>query len=94
VTAAPDTTQRPRPRRRGIGPFSLRQLGIVAGVVAIAALGSIASTPQSDTVSADGLTRALFVCATLLAVLGTATAALLKESEPGGLAPGVDRSNQ
>jgi len=61
-----------------------------AGLVAIAALGSIASTPQSNTVSADGLSRALFVCATLLAVVGTATAALLKESEPGGLRAGVD----
>lgn len=46
MTAAPDTTQRPRPRRRGIGPFSLRQLGIVAGVVAIAAVVLVAvSTP-------------------------------------------------
>lgn len=45
MTVTPDTS-RARPKRRGIGPFSLRQLAIVVGVVAIAAVVLVAvSTP-------------------------------------------------
>lgn len=55
-----------------------------AGLVAIALLGSIAADP-SAVVSADGVRRAMMVCAAIVAMGGLTGGLLLRDDEPGGL---------
>lgn len=57
-----------------------------AGLVAVALLGSIAAPGLSDAVSADGVQRAMFVCAGIVAVGGVAGSLRIRDQEPGGLA--------
>ena len=55
-----------------------------AGLVAVALLGSIAADP-SAVVSADGVRRAIMVCAAIVALGGLTGGLLLRDDEPGGL---------
>ena len=59
-----------------------------AGLVAVAVLGSIAAPGVSDAVSAEGVQRAMIVCAAVVAVGGVAGGALLRNDEPGGVTDG------
>ena len=59
-----------------------------AGLVAVALLGSIAAPGMSDAVSAEGVQRALMICAAVVALGGVAGSALLRDEEPGGLTSG------
>ena len=57
----------------------------VAGLGAVALLGSIAAPGATDVVSADGVQRALLICSGIVAVGGLAGSGLLRDDEPGGL---------
>lgn len=57
----------------------------VAGLGAVALLGSIAAPGVTDVVSADGVQRALVICSGIVAVGGLFGSALLRDEEPGGL---------
>jgi MFS family permease len=57
-----------------------------AGLVAVALLGSIAAPGLSDAVSADGVRRALILCAGIVASGGVAGGLLIRDEEPGGVA--------
>jgi MFS family permease len=57
----------------------------VAGLFAIAILGSIAAPGFSETVSADGVQRAMIVCAAVVAAGGLAGSAWLRDDRPGGI---------
>jgi hypothetical protein len=59
----------------------------VAGLVSIALLGTIAAPGVSDVVSAEGVQRAMVVCAAVVAVGGVWGSALMRDEEPGGLQP-------
>jgi MFS family permease len=56
-----------------------------AGLTAVAFLGSIAAPGATDVVSAEGVQRALLICAGLVAAGGITASALLRDHEPGGL---------
>jgi MFS family permease len=58
-----------------------------AGLVAVALLGSIAAPGVSEAVSAEGVQRALVVCAAVVFVGGAAGIAFLRDEEAGGVAP-------
>lgn len=55
-----------------------------AGLVAIALLGSLAAADSGE-MSGDGLKRALFVCGTVIAIVGAVSALLVDDAAPGGL---------
>ena len=57
----------------------------VAGLVAVALLGSIAAPGASDAVSAEGVQRALIVCAVVVGAGGVWGSILLRDEAPGGL---------
>jgi MFS family permease len=57
----------------------------VAGLAAVALLGSIAAPGVSDVVSAEGVQRALLICSGIVAVGGLAGSSLLRDDEAGGL---------
>ena len=57
----------------------------VAGLIAVALLGSIAAPGASDAVSAEGMRRAMIVCAVVVAVGGVWSSLLIRDEEPGGL---------
>ena len=56
-----------------------------AGVMAVAALGSIATPGASEVISTDGFRRALLICGVIVAAGGIA-GAQLREREAGGVA--------
>jgi hypothetical protein len=56
-----------------------------AGLTAVALLGSLAAPGTSDTLSAEGFRRAVFICAAVVAAGGLA-GARLRDDEAGGLA--------
>jgi MFS family permease len=58
-----------------------------AGLVAVALLGSIAAPGLSDAVSADGVRRALIICAGIVASGGVVGSLMIRDEEPGGVAP-------
>jgi hypothetical protein len=58
-----------------------------AGLVAVALLGSLAAPGVSEAVSAEGVQRALVVCAVVVSVGGAGGLAFLRDEEPGGVAP-------
>jgi MFS family permease len=60
-----------------------------AGLVSVALLGSIAAPGLSDAVSAEGVQRAMVVCAAVVAIGGIAGTAFLRDDEPGGLTGAV-----
>jgi hypothetical protein len=57
----------------------------VAGLVAVALLGSIAAPGFSERVSADGVRFAMLVAAAVVAAGGVAGGLLLRDDEPGGI---------
>jgi MFS family permease len=57
----------------------------IAGLVAVALLGSIAASDGSGAVSAEGVQRAMLVCAAVVGFGGVLGSALLRDEEPGGL---------
>ena len=57
----------------------------VAGLGAVALLGSIAAPGATDVVSAEGVQRALLICSGIVAVGGLVGSGLLRDDEPGGL---------
>lgn len=57
----------------------------VAGLVAIALLGSLAAPSQSEAVSVEGFQRAMMICGTVVFVGGAAAALLVRDEAPGGL---------
>jgi hypothetical protein len=57
-----------------------------AGLAAVALLGSIAAPGASEAISADGLQRALVICAAVVSIGGAAGIAFLRDQEPGGVA--------
>ena len=57
----------------------------VAGLGAVALLGSIAAPGVTDVVSAEGVQRALLICSGIVASGGVVGSALLRDDEPGGL---------
>lgn len=56
-----------------------------AGLVAIAVLGSIAAPGFAQTVSDEGVRRALLICAGIVVCGGLAAGVFLRNEEPGGL---------
>ena len=68
--ASDPTLGRPRVRRRGVGPFSLRQVGLALGVIVVAGVGLTLATAPLGTVG-PGIPRPL------------PTAFLLGSPEPG-----------
>jgi MFS family permease len=58
-----------------------------AGLFAVALLGSIAAPGFSDVVSADGVQRAMLICAAVVATGGIGSSVLLRNDAPGGLSP-------
>ena len=56
-----------------------------AGLFAVALLGSIAAPGLSDVVSADGVRRAMMICAAVVAMGGIGSSMLLRDDAPGGL---------
>jgi hypothetical protein len=58
-----------------------------AGLCAVALLGSIAAPGWSDAVSADGVRRAMLICAAIVATGGLGGSVLLRDDAPGGLTP-------
>ena len=58
----------------------------IAGLVAVALLGSIAAPGVSDVVSGEGVQRALIVCACVVGGGGVCGGLLLRDEAPGGLA--------
>jgi MFS family permease len=63
-----------------------------AGLVAVALLGSIAAPGVSEAVSAEGVQRALVVCALVVSVVGAAGIAFLRDEEPGGVTAAEERA--
>jgi MFS family permease len=61
----------------------------VAGLGAVALLGSIAAPGATDVVSAEGVQRALLTCSAIVAAGGLLGSALLRDDEPGGLTGGA-----
>jgi hypothetical protein len=57
----------------------------IAGLLAVALLGSIAASDASGDVTAEGVKRAMLVCAGVVGVGGVLGSALLRDEEPGGL---------
>lgn len=57
----------------------------VAGLIAVALLGALAAPGASDAVTTDGFRRAMLVCSAVVAVVGIAGAAFVRDDEPGGL---------
>jgi MFS family permease len=57
-----------------------------AGLVAVAALGSIATPGASEIISTEGFRRALLLCAAIVAAGGVAGSARLRDREAGGVA--------
>jgi MFS family permease len=57
----------------------------LAGLIAIAVLGSIATSDASDIVSAEGFRSAVLVCAAIVAGGGLAASAQLRDHEAGGV---------
>jgi hypothetical protein len=56
-----------------------------AGVMAVAALGSLATPGTSDVISAEGFRHAVWLCAAIVTV-GGAAGAQLRDRESGGVA--------
>jgi MFS family permease len=56
-----------------------------AGLLAVAALGSVAAPGVSDAISAEGFQRAMLTCAAIVAVGALAGTAHLRDDEPGAL---------
>jgi hypothetical protein len=61
----------------------------VAGLGAVALLGSIAAPGATAVVSAEGVQRALLTCSAIVAAGGLLGSALLRDDEPGGLTGGA-----
>jgi hypothetical protein len=61
----------------------------VAGLIAVALLGTVAAPGASDAVTTDGFRRAMLVCSAVVAVVGIAGAAFVRDDEPGGLESGA-----
>lgn len=59
-----------------------------AGLLAIALLGSIAAPGVSDVVSAEGVQRAMIVCASVVGIGGICGSMPLRDEAPGGLSAG------
>ena len=57
----------------------------IAGLVAVALLGSIAAPGVSDVVSGEGVQRALIVCACVVGSGGVCGSLLLRDEAPGSL---------
>jgi len=57
----------------------------MAGLVAVALLGSIAAPDVSNAVSPDGVRRAMIVCAIVVGIGGVWGSVLMRNEEPGGL---------
>jgi hypothetical protein len=57
----------------------------VAGLVAVALLGSIAAPGVSEIVSAEGVQRALIICAAIVGTGGVWGSLLLRDGAPGGV---------
>jgi MFS family permease len=57
-----------------------------AGLLAVAAVGSISAPGSADAISVEGFQRALLVCAAVVAAGGIGGTLLLSDHEPGGLA--------
>ena len=57
----------------------------MAGLVAVALLGSIAAPDVSDAVSPDGVRCAMIVCAIVVGIGGVWGSVLMRNEEPGGL---------
>jgi MFS family permease len=57
----------------------------VAGLIAVAVLGSISAPGLADAITVEGFQRALLVCATVVAAGGIAGTLLLSDDAPGGL---------
>lgn len=55
----------------------------VAGVIAIALLGSLAA--PGEAISVEGFQRAMMLCGTIVAIGGVAAGVLVRDEEPGGL---------
>lgn len=58
----------------------------VAGLIAIAVLGSIATSGMSDIISAEGFRRAVLVCAAIVSAGGLVGSVRLRDHEAGGVA--------
>lgn len=56
-----------------------------AGLVAVAALGSIATPGSSEIISAEGFRRAVLICAAIVAAGGVAGSVRLRDAEAGGV---------
>jgi hypothetical protein len=56
-----------------------------AGLASVALLGSIAAPGMSDSVTAEGVQRALWTCAAVVGVGGILGGAFLRDDQPGGL---------
>lgn len=56
-----------------------------AGLVSVALLGSIAAPGMSDSVSAEGVQRALLTCAGVVGAGGILGGVFLRDDQPGGL---------
>jgi hypothetical protein len=59
-----------------------------AGLIAVAVLGSVATSGTSDLISAEGFTFALLLCAAIVVAGGIAGSAALRDDEAGGVAGG------
>lgn len=57
-----------------------------AGLIAVAALGSIATPGASEVISTEGFRRAVLVCAAIVSAGGVAGSAQLRDGEAGGVA--------
>ena len=60
-----------------------------AGLVSVALLGSLAAPGMSNSVSVEGVQRALVLCAVIVAAGGVLVGAFVRDNEPGGL-PAAD----
>jgi MFS family permease len=58
-----------------------------AGLVSVALLGSLSAPGMSDTVSVEGVQRALVLCAAVVGAGGALGGAFVRDDEPGGLPP-------
>jgi hypothetical protein len=56
-----------------------------AGLVSVALLGALAAPGMSDSVSAEGVQRALVMCAAVVGAGGILGGAFLRDDQPGGL---------
>jgi hypothetical protein len=61
-----------------------------AGLVSVALLGSIAAPGMSDSVSAEGVQRALLTCAAVVGAGGILGGAFLRDDQPGGVPSSAD----